>query len=57
MGIFGTAHGWKGGGQKGPLLPKTCHSYRTMLKLGTVVPYLNKIQKTYESRDTPSEFC
>ena len=28
-----------------------------MMKLGTVIPYLKKIQKTYESRDTPREFC
>ena len=24
-----------------------------MMKLGTVIPYLRKIQKIYESRDTP----
>ena len=24
-----------------------------MMKLGTVIPYLKKIQKIYESRDTP----
>ena len=32
------------GGQKGPL-PKICHTYPTMMKLGTVIPYLKKIQK------------
>ena len=28
-----------GGGKKGPL-PKTCHTYPTKMKLGTVIPYL-----------------
>ena len=32
MGIFGGAHGW-GGGR--PHLPKICHTYRTMMKLGS----------------------
>ena len=41
-----------GGGQKGPL-PKICHTYPTMMKLGTIIPYPKKIQKIYESRDTP----
>ena len=54
MGIFGAAHRWSGG--KTPL-PKICHIYPTMMKLGTVIPYLKKIQKIYESRDTPSDFC
>ena len=54
MGIFGAAHGW--GGKKVPL-PKICGTYPTMMKLGTVIAYLDKIQKIYESRDTPSEFC
>ena len=38
-------------------LPKICHTYPTMMKLGTVIPYPKKIQKIYESRDTPLEFC
>ena len=38
-------------------LPKICHRYPTMLKLGKVIPYLKKIQKMYESRDTIPEFC
>ena len=54
MGIFGAAHGW--GGQERPL-PKICHTYPTVMKLGTVIPYLKKIQKIFESRDTPSDFC
>ena len=45
------------GVQTGPPSPKICHTYPTMIKLGTVIPYLKKIQKTYESRDTHPEFC
>ena len=56
MGIFGAAHGWWG--QKAlPPHPKICRRYPTMMKLGTVIPYLKKIQKIYKSRDTPPEFC
>ena len=44
------------GGQKGTL-PKICHPYPTMMKLGTVIPHLKRIQKPYESHDTPFEFC
>ena len=54
MGIFGAAHGW-GGDTKTPL-PKICHTYSAIMKLGIVMPYLKKIQKIYESRDTPLEF-
>ena len=55
MGIFWAAHGW-GGGQKGsPSLKSVTH--RTMMKLGTVIPYPKKIKKIYESLDTPLEFC
>ena len=50
MGIFGTAQGW-GGGKKEPPLKSV-----TMMKLGTVIPHLKKIQKIYESRDPPREF-
>ena len=45
MGIFGAAHGW-------PPLPKIRHTYPTMMKLGTVILYLKKIQIIYKSRDT-----
>ena len=42
----------------GPLpLPTICYTYPTMMKLDTVIPYPKKIQKIYESRDTPLEFC
>ena len=54
MGFFGAAHGWKrGGGKKAPSLKSV--RYPTMMKLGTVIPYPKKIQKIYESLDTPLE--
>ena len=56
MGFFGAAHGW-GGGAFWPPLPKIRHTYFTMMKLGTVIPYPRKIQKMYKSRDTSLEFC
>ena len=56
MGFFGAAHGWEGG-LFAPPLPKIRHTYPTMIKLGTVIPYLTKIQKMYKSRDTFLEFC
>ena len=52
-------HLWGGsqmGGKKGLLL-KICCTYPTMMKLGTVIPYSKKIQKMYQSHDTPHEFC
>ena len=54
MGFLRAAYGW---GQKSSPLPKICHTYPTVMKLGTVIPYPEKIQKIYESRDTPLEFC
>ena len=42
MDLFGDAHGWR---DKRALLPKICHKYPTMMKFGTVIPYLKKIQK------------
>ena len=59
MGIFGAAHRWRGGEgveQKEPL-PKICHTYPTVMKLGKVLPYLKKIRKIYESSGTLHEFC
>ena len=38
-------------------LPKIRHTYPTMMKFGTVIPYLNKIQKMYKSRDTFLDSC
>ena len=46
-----------GEGLFGPPLPKICHTYPAMMKLGTVIPYLRKTQKIYKSRDTSLEFC
>ena len=46
-----------GSGKKAFPLSKICHTYPTMMKLSTVIPYPKKIQKIYESRDTPLEFC
>ena len=37
-------------------LPKIRLTYPTMMKLGTVIPYLRKIQKMHKSRDTSLEF-
>ena len=55
MGLFRTAYRW--GREKRSSVPKICYTYSTMMKLGTVIPYLKKTQKSYESRDTPLEFC
>ena len=41
------------GRRKKDPLPKICHTYPTMMKLGTFITYQKKIQKIYESRDTP----
>ena len=54
MDFFGAAQGW-GGSFLAPL-PKIRHRYPTMMKLGTIIPYLRKIQKMYKSRDTSYEF-
>ena len=46
MGFFGAAHGsGGGGGGKRPPPPKSCRTYPTMMKPGTVIPYPKKIQK------------
>ena len=56
MGFFGTAHRWWRGGFLFPL-PKIRHTYPTMMKLRTVIPYLRKIQKMNKSRDISLEYC
>ena len=49
-----TLFGWAFLGQftdgcgKNAPLPKICHTYPTMMKLGTVIPYLKEIQALYE---------
>ena len=53
MGFFGLQTDV--GGKKVLLLKSV--TYPTMMKLGTVIPYLKKIKKIYESRDTHPEFC
>ena len=49
MGFFGAAHGWGGGGEGVAdflaALPKIRHTHPAMMKLGTVIPYLRKIEK------------
>ena len=59
MGLSGAAHRLRvgGGGGKKKLLLKICHTYPTKLKFGTVITYLQKIQKIYDSRDTALDFC
>ena len=61
MGIFGAAYRWGrrggGGGAKRHPLPKIFHTHPTMMKLGTVIHYLKKIPKIYESRDTTLDVC
>ena len=39
-----------------PPVRKIYHSYPTMMKCATVTPCLEKIQKIYQSRDTPPKF-
>ena len=53
MGFFGAA---ADEGGETPSFPKICPAYLGMMKLGTVIPYLKKIQKIHETRDTPLEF-
>ena len=55
VGFFWAAYGWGGGDQK-TSLPKICHTYPTMMKLGTTIPYLKEIKKIYESRDATPDF-
>ena len=57
MGFLAAAHRWEGGGGLVNPLPEICHTYPTLIKLGTVIPYLRKILKIYKSHDTSLEFC
>ena len=43
MGFFEAAHGW--GAPKRSPLPKICHTYAIVMKLGTDIPYLKMVQK------------
>ena len=44
-------------GAKMSPLPKIYHTYSTMMKLGTIIPYLKKIHHIYKSRNTFLDFC
>ena len=44
-------------GQKGSISLKFVSPTRTMMKPGTIMLYLKKIQKIYKSRDIFLEFC
>ena len=55
MGFFGLLT--DGGGSFWLPLPKIYHTYPTMMKPGTVIPYLRKTETIYKSRDIPLEFC
>ena len=55
MGLLTESGGGGQSGKKSPL-PKICLTYPAIMKLGTVLTYLKKIQKLYESRDTALEF-
>ena len=48
MDFFGVAHGQDA---KEARLYKICYAHSTMMKLGTGIPYLKKMQKIYESHD------
>ena len=56
MDLFRAAHKW-GAVKKAPSIPNICHTYPTMIKLCTVIPYLKKIPKICKLRDTPLEFA
>ena len=47
-------HGWTK--VKRAPFPKICQAYPTMMKLGTVLPNLKKIQEIYESCNTLLDF-
>ena len=44
IGLFGAAQGWERVAKRVPI-PKICHTYPTVMKLGTIIPYLTKTQK------------
>ena len=46
-----------GGETKKATHPQICRAYRTMIKLGTVIRCLKKLQKINESRDMPRQLC
>ena len=44
-------------GSKKVLFSKICHTYPTIMKLGTAVRYLKRIHKIYKSRETSHDLC
>ena len=52
-------HFWGWSRMRGPkrVIPKICHMYPTMNQTWHSYILLKKIQKIYESHDTPLEFC
>ena len=52
MGVFGPAQGWCREPERTLSLKSSTHP--TMMKSGTIIPYLKKIQKMYNG---PIEFC
>ena len=54
-GPFRSCSGWWGGPQRYYCLKSATHP--AMMKIGTLIPYLKKIQKIYKSCDTPLELC
>ena len=55
-GLFRDCSTMRRGAAKRPPLPKICHTYHTMMKLGSyTLP--KEDRKIYESRDTLLEFC
>ena len=58
MSLFGAAHGLEGTLKRLHLISlKSITHIPTMVKLGTAIPYLKKIQTTYKSHDTPIDVC
>ena len=55
MGFFGGCS--RMGGCKKATLPKICPTFSAMMKLGKIIPFLKKIPKIYELRDTSHESC
>ena len=46
IGLFGASYRWEGAKSSlPPPPPKICHTYSTIMKLGTVIPYLKKTSK------------
>ena len=52
MGIWLLTDGGPGRAERFPSLKSVTDIYPTMMKLGTVIPYLKKIKKKNQSRDT-----